>query len=110
MRPKGLRSFFKAGQRDVGEDRQGHGEAKLAAVFGDISQSEVHRLLRGGDADLLVCQRDRALGRRSDAEEGKRDIGPAGANETGEAEDFAFGEVEADAAEDAVTAEVLDGE
>ena len=61
---------------------------------------------RRADRDRLAAEKDGSRRRRFDAEKGKSDIGAARADQPGEAEHLAAVEIEGDAFEHALTAEI----
>ena len=59
------------------------------AVLRDQVDAVGDGVARRGDGDRLAVEADRAAERRVDAEDGARELGAAGADEAGEAEDLA---------------------
>ena len=84
--------------RDVLADGHRPDQALQAAVLGHVGDAEVAGLARRGDGDRAAVELDRAGGRRGDAEDRQRELGAAGADEAGEAEDLAAAELEGDVA------------
>ena len=65
-------------------------EALGEAVFGDVADVGVDRLLDGGDLDLLAVDEHPSAVDREEAEEGLRDFGSPRSEESGDSEDLAF--------------------
>ena len=83
-------------------------QPELAAVLGHIGDAEVHASRGVRTVTALPLERDRAGGRRLDAEQRETDIGASGADQPGEAQHLAAAEVEADVLEHALAAEPRD--
>ena len=67
---------------------------------------KLHAVSRRADGDRLAAEEDRSRSRRLDAEKGEPDIGPACADQAGEAEHLAAMEIEVDAFEYALAAQI----
>src|SRR5262245_7462146 len=69
-------------------------QSQVAAIFGNQTEAIVDRLLGRGDFQLFAAEHGPAAERRLDAEQGLRDLGAPGADQAGDAEDFATAHVE----------------
>jgi len=77
------------GHGDVGADGHLEDDAVLAAILGDVADSEADGVSGSRDADRRAVEEDFAAIGGSDAEEGLCEFGASGADEAGDAEDFA---------------------
>ena len=86
-------------QRHVLGDREVEDQALLVAVLGEVGDPGVHRRRRAREVDRLPAEPDLAGVALVDPEQDPGDLGPAGADEPGEADDLAGPDREADVAE-----------
>src|SRR5688500_3140941 len=86
-------------QGDVALDVVDQHQAVVLAVLGHIGDAGLHRLVDGGDVDLLAVQQDLAadLLAVGAAEDAHGELGAAGAHQAGNADDLALADIEIDA-------------
>lgn len=95
------------GDLHVFENVEDEQTAGVLAILGEKRHPVTDRLVGAVDHDLFPVDRDRARARRRDPEERLGDVGAAGSDEAGNAEDLAGAHIEGDVVEDAVERQVL---
>ena len=93
------RDALEVGERDVALDVVDQHQAVVLAVLGHVGDAGLHRLVDGGDVDLLAVQQHLAadlLAVRA-AEDAHGELGAAGSHQAGDADDLALADVEVDA-------------
>ena len=94
------------GDLHVGHDVEQQEAAAFLAVLGQESHAGVHRRAGGPDGDVLPVDRNRARGRRGDAEQSFRDVAASRADEAGEPENLSLAQIERDIAEPAFEGQI----
>src|SRR6202041_3706968 len=87
-----------------------HDEAQSVAILGKIRESKSQHLLRAARRARAAVNGDAARGRRRKAETSLRDLGAAGPDEPGHADDLACSKRERDVREGAVPGQSVDAQ
>ena len=79
---------------DVFAHRPARNQSQVSAVLWNQTESFAYRFLRRRDFQLFAIERGAATERRLDPEQSLRDLRAPGADQSGDAEDFAASHVE----------------
>ena len=91
-----VREAAQRGEHGVDLDVHAEGQAVALAILGEVGDPVLDRVARRADRDRLAVDQDLAGLRPVGGEDGAHDLGPAGPDEAGDAEDLAAMELEAD--------------
>lgn len=104
------REFFKGGQGDIFAGVHGEDEAEALAIFRDQGKAQAQGVTWVSNGNGFLVNEDFSGGGRIEAEEGLGDLGPSGADQSGQTENFPGPKIEGDILEISRAGEMFDAE